>query len=67
MSFIKSVKKEIIGKNFFKDLIYLFMRERERGRDIGRGRSRLPAGIPVQDSIPGPRDQDLSQSQMLNH
>ena len=29
----------------FKDFIYLFMRDTERGRDIGRGRrSRLPAG-----------------------
>ena len=30
--------------------------ERERGRDIGRGRSRLLAGIPMWDSIPGPQD-----------
>ena len=50
---------------FFK---YLFIHERciERGRDIGRGRSRLPAGSPVQNSIPGPRDHDLSHRQMLN-
>ena len=27
---------------FFKDFIYLFMRDTERGRDIGRGRSRIP-------------------------
>ena len=33
-------------KNFFKDFIYLFMRDtqRERSRDIGRGRSRLLSG-----------------------
>ena len=33
-----------------------FMRdkERERGRDIGRGRSRLPARSPMWDSIPDP-------------
>ena len=34
--------------HFFKDFIYLFMRdperERERGRDSGEGRSRLHAG-----------------------
>ena len=41
--------------------IYLFMRdtERERGRDTGRGGSRLRAGSPIQDSIPGPQDQAL--------
>ena len=56
-----------------KDFIYLFMRdtqrererERERGRDLGRGRSRLPVGSPMWDSILGPRDHDLSQS--LSH
>ena len=39
---------------FFKDFIYLFMRdiERERGRDTGRGRSRLHAGSPMWDLIP---------------
>ena len=37
------------------------MRDTERGRDTGRGRSRLPAGSPMQDSIPGPQDHDLSQ------
>ena len=44
-------------------------RERERGRegesqrvrDIGRRRSRLHAGSPMQDSILGPRDHALSQ------
>ena len=29
-------------------------RERERGRDIGRGRCRLPAGNLMWDWIPGP-------------
>ena len=41
--------------------------ERERGRDTDRGRSRLPAGSPMWDSIPGPRDHALSQRQMLHH
>ena len=31
------------------------MRDTERGRDIGRGRSKLPMGSPMWDSIPGPR------------
>ena len=30
------------------------MRDTDRGRDIGRGRGRLFAGSPMQDSIPGP-------------
>ena len=34
-------------------------RERERGRDTGRGRSRLHAGSPMWDSIPGPQDHAL--------
>ena len=47
---------------FLKDFINLFMRdtERERGRDTGRGRSRLPAGSPTQDSILGLQDHALS-------
>ena len=46
---------------FFKDFIYLFMRDPEReGRDTGRGRSRLHAGSPMWDSIPGPQDHTLS-------
>ena len=47
--------------------MYLFMRDTERGRDIGRGRSRLPAGSPIWDSIPGPQDHDASPRQTLNH
>ena len=37
---------------------YLFIHERhrERGRDTGRGRSRLHVGSPMQDLIPGPWD-----------
>ena len=51
---------------FFKDFI-LFMRDTERERQRHRGRSRLPAGIPVWDLTPGPWDHDLSQRQTLNH
>ena len=52
---------------FFKDFIYLFMRDTEKGRDIGRGRSRLPAGSPMWDLDPGPWDHTLSQRQTLSH
>ena len=50
-------------------IFYLFIHERhrERGRDIGRGRSRLPKGSLVQDSIPGSQDHHLSQRQRVNH
>ena len=46
---------------FVKDFIHLFMRDtvRERGRDTSRGRSRLHAGSPTWDSIPGPQDHTL--------
>ena len=46
--------------------VYLFVRDIERGRDIGKGRSRLPAGSLVQDAILGPRNHNLSRRQMLN-
>ena len=38
----------------------------ERGRDPGRGRSRLHAGSPVWDSIRGLQDHALGQRQVLN-
>ena len=55
-------------KNFFQRF-YLFIHERhtERGRDTGRGRSRLPAENLMQGCIPGLRDHSLSQRQTLNH
>ena len=37
-----------------------------RGRDIGRGRSRLHAASPMWDLIPGLQDHTLSRRQMLN-
>ena len=44
-----------------KIFIYLSMRdtETERGRDTGRGRSRLHAGSPTWDLIPGLQDHTL--------
>ena len=43
-------------------------RERERElRDIGKKRSRLPLSSPMQDSIPGLWDHNLSHRQILNH
>ena len=44
----------------FKIFICLFMSDTERGKDTGRGRSRLHAGSPMWDSIPGPWDHALS-------
>ena len=52
---------------YFLKKFIVTQRERERGRDTSRGRSRLHAGSPMWDSIPGVRDHSLSQRQMLNH
>ena len=41
-------------------------RERERGRDIGRGRSKLHAGSPMWDSILALQDRALGQRQAPN-
>ena len=43
------------------------MKDRERGRDTGRGRSWLPTGILMWDSIPGPWDHGPNQKQTVNH
>ena len=53
---------------FLKIFIYLFMRdtERERGRDIGRGRNRLHTGSPMWDLILGLQDHALGRRQALN-
>ena len=42
------------------------MRDTERGRDTGRGRSRFPMGSPMQNWIPGLWDHVVSQREMLN-
>ena len=47
--------------DFLKDLfIYSWETQRERGRDPSRGRSRLPLGSPMWDSILGQQDHALS-------
>ena len=47
--------------------LFIYSWDTERDRDTGRERSRLPAGNPVLDLIPGPRDHTLSHRQALNH
>ena len=48
---------QFIGFYFLKILfIYSWKTQREKGRDTGRGRSRLPGGSPMWDSIPEPQD-----------
>ena len=53
---------------FKKNILFIHERhnERERGRKTGRGRSRLHAGTPTWDLIPGLQDQALGQRQALN-
>ena len=63
-----SIFSKLCSPCFFKNIfIYLFMRDIERGRHIGRGRSRLTAGSLRWDSTPGPQDHDLKRRQPLNH
>ena len=59
---------ETVGNNkasgFCFHFLSLFLKTvfiHERGRDTGRGRSRLPAGSPMQDSIPGPWDHNQAK------
>uniref|UniRef100_A0A8C0LY59 Coiled-coil domain containing 88C n=1 Tax=Canis lupus familiaris TaxID=9615 RepID=A0A8C0LY59_CANLF len=56
------VVSESVSRFFFFFKI-LFIYERQR-RDTGRGRSRLPVGSLMWDSIPGTQDHDVSQRQM---
>ena len=55
-NFLKKPRLFCRKKNFLRFYLFIYERHRERGRDIGRGRSRLHAGSPMRDSIPGPRD-----------
>ena len=59
------LKMDLVFKRpfFFKYFTYLFMRDRERGRDMGRRRSRLHAGSLIWDSIPGLQDHALGRRQ----
>ena len=43
------------------------MRDTDRGRDISRGRSRLPAGSPMEDSILGSQPELKAYAQPLRH
>ena len=52
---------------FLRFYLFTHERHRDRGRNIGRGRSRLLVGSPMWDSTPGPWDHNLSQRQMLDH
>ena len=52
---------------FFLKILFIHERDRKRGRDIGRGRSRLLAGSPMQNLFLEPQDHTLSQRQTLNH
>ena len=63
-SYLCSQKKPIC---LFVFNLFIHERHRERGRDIGRGRSRLPEGSLTWDLIPRPRDHALCQRQMLYH
>ena len=63
----KPLRHPGIPLNSFLKKCILFIHERHRETDIGRGGSRLLAGSPMRDSIPGPQDHTLSLKQMLNH
>ena len=54
---------------FLKYFIYLSMHKRcrERGRDTGRGRSRLHAGSSMRNSIPGSQPELKADAQPLSH
>ena len=52
---------------FYILFIYSWETHTERGGHIGRGRSRLYAGSPMWDLIPGLQDHALSRRQMLDH
>ena len=62
VSFQKIIFKRNLQPTLFLRF-YLFMRDTQRDRDTGRGRSRLHAGNPTQESIPGLQDQALGWRQ----
>ena len=69
ISFLWNWAMILDSKVFFFLRFYLFIHERhtERDRDTGRGRSWLPVGNLMWDSIQGPQDHNLSQRHRLNH
>ena len=57
----------VIHSGLFFKVLFIHERHTETGRDIGRGRTRIPVGSPMQGSVPGPWDHNMSQRQTLNH
>ena len=57
-----------LTRNFFK-ILFIYERHRERGRDIHRGRSRLPQGSSMWDLNPelGSRPEPKADAQPLSH
>ena len=65
----KAAVFKVLRENFYFLFIYFIHgrhTQRERGIDTGRGRSRLHAGSPTRDSIPGLQDRAPGQRQALN-
>ena len=54
-------------KFFLRFYLFIHKRQRERGRDTGRGRSRLPARSPMWDLIPGSPGSHPGLKVALNH
>ena len=48
-------------------MVFIYSWETQRGTDIGRGRSRLPGGSLMWDSVPGTRRQAMSQRQRYSN
>ena len=62
--------RQLVSVIAVKLFLFLFWRfylfRRQRGEDPGRGKSRLHAGSPTRDLIPGLQDQALGQRQAPN-
>ena len=55
---------------FFRFYLFIHERHTERGRDIGRGRSRFPVGEPdvgLHPKTPGPQPEPKADTQLLSH